>query len=128
MSHIQSVDTELRSAELLERSCEMLGHQYLGMGIHAVYNRDVRGLGFKLAGWVQPCVADVETGKVTLDNSQGNWGDMAVFNGLKQRYGVEAAKEAITKRHLPFREATLSDNRIVLEIDIPDRVEQVVTL
>jgi hypothetical protein len=129
MSHVQTVETEFHSAELLQKSCEMLGHTYLGPGTYEVYSRTVSGLGFQLKDWRQPCVANPETGKVTMDNSQGHWGDISIFNRLKQRYGVEVAKDVATKRNLPFREVTLADNRIALEIDVPEqKQQQVVTI
>lgn len=122
MSHITTVKTEFRNVEVLQAACRILQVPYLGHGQHTVYNRQVNGHAFQLRDWNYPCVVDVADGSVTMDNSQGNWGDIAEFNTFQQRYGVEAAKlEASRLGFTSVKEQSHEDGRITLLIDVPEQ-------
>jgi len=121
LSHITTVKTELRNLEMLQTACRLLDVSYLGFGEHKVYTAQVLGHAFQLDGWKYPCVVNIEKGSVTMDNSQGHWGNMDKFDQFTQRYAVEAAKhEASRLGFNTFTEQTLEDGRIKLVIDVPE--------
>lgn len=120
MSHIVSVQTEVRDPAALAAACQRLQLAPPKPGRFKLYDSEVEGLGVSLRDWVYPVVCQTETGQVRYDNYNGGWGDIARLHELLQRYAVEkAALEARQRGHTAY-EQLLPDGSIKLTIQVGD--------
>lgn len=120
MSHIVSIQTEIRDSTALQFACRRLELAPPMPGRHKLYSSEAEGFGVNLRGWTYPVVCQTETGQVQYDNYNGRWGDIARFHELMQRYAVEkAALEARLRGHIVY-EQPLSDGAIKLTIQVGD--------
>ena len=118
MSHIVTIQTEVRDAEALGLACRRLE---LGEPVHKtvpLFSGEATGYAVRLPDWRYPVVFDVDQGQVCYDNFEGHWGKPAHLNRLLQHYGVEKCRlEARRKGHAVL-ENQLSDGSIKLTIQI----------
>jgi hypothetical protein len=92
MSHVTTVQTEIKDKTALMMACKQLGCQFK-TGKHKVtmYSGSVEcEFSFNLPGWRYP-VALLNDGTLKFDNFNGNWGNSKELDKMKQAYGVEVA-------------------------------------
>lgn len=92
MSHVTTVQTEIKDKTALMMACKQLGLQFR-TGKHTVksYSGSVEcNFSFNLPGWRYP-VAMLDDGTLKFDTFNGHWGDSKELDKLKQTYGVEVA-------------------------------------
>jgi hypothetical protein len=98
MSHTIVHETACRHAGVIERTCQRVNAQYLGVGRFDLYsNRQLPGIGIRLRDWTYPVIFD-ELGKASYDNMDGAWGDEAELRRFCQEYGLEAGRYAYEQR------------------------------
>lgn len=93
MSHIVSIQTQLRDPAGISAACQRLG---LAAPVHAkaqLYaGQTVEGLLVQLPGWRYPIAIDTQTGDIHHDNYGGAWGSQSDLDALIQADACEKAK------------------------------------
>lgn len=118
MSHIVTIETQVRDPAAVDAACRRLGLVSPQNGEHRLYASKAIGLGVQLPGWRYPLVCDTATGKLAYDNFRGRWGQQAQLDQFLQAYAVEKAKiEARRKGHSVI-EQPLADGSIKLTVQV----------
>ena len=100
MSHIVSIETEVRDEAAVQAACSRLRLPAATRGRFELYSSTEEGLGIELPDWRYPVVANTDTGQLCFDNYEGRWGAQQHLDGFLQRYAVEKARiEARRKGH-----------------------------
>jgi hypothetical protein len=118
MSHIVSIQTEVRDPAAVQAACRRLGLAAPSFGVAKLYSAQETGWVVRLPGWHYPVVCQTETGKLAYDNFNGHWGEQRELDLWLQAYAVEKAKlEARKKGHIAS-EQTLADGSIKVTIQV----------
>ena len=115
MSHTTTVDLEVRSMSALRTACNELGYEMREDADVTLFDgKRFQGTEVQIPGWHYPIV--ISQGKVHFDNYEGQWGDPRKLDALKQRYAVNAQKEAARARGYRVREERVGGKvKLVLE-------------
>jgi len=89
LSHIVTIETQVRDPAAIVAACRRLGLMPLQHGEHRLYASKATGLGVQLPGWRYPVVCDTTNGKLAYDNFNGHWGAQHELNRFMQVYAVE---------------------------------------
>ncbi len=116
MSHIVTIQTEVRDAAAIQAACERLRIPPPQEGMHRLFSDTVSGLAVELPGWHYPAVCNLHSGRIEFDNYEGRWGDRKELDRFVQAYAVEKAKLEARKQGHAFSEQTLTDGSIKLQI------------
>jgi hypothetical protein len=116
MSHIVTIQTQLRDSVAIAAACQRLALPAPVLGTATLFQADVVGLLVKLPGWLYPVVVDTATGAVHYDNYGGSWGDPRHLDRFVQYYTVEKATIEARKQGYAVREQGLDDGSIRLQI------------
>ena len=115
MSHIATVQTEIKSLRALRAACKRLklgdpkhGKHHLSAGQTAT------GYAVQLPGWSYPAVFDLKSRRVHFDNFNGHWGNPKELDRLKQAYAVCAAKQHAEQQGMHVTEHQNADGSIQL--------------
>lgn len=118
MSHIVTIETQVRDAEAVRAACRRLG---LPEPVHRtvkLFSGEVAGLTAQLPDWRYPIVCQLDTGEICFDNFKENWGEKERLDAFLQMYAVEKAKIEARKRGHSVSEAPLVDGSIKLTIAV----------
>jgi hypothetical protein len=118
MSHIVTIETEIRDAAAARAACERLKLLSPVDGDHELFSGTVRGLGIQLPNWQYPVVCHLDTGKVEYDNFGGRWGDQKELDRYLQSYAVEKAKVEARRKGYSVTEQTLPNGSIRVSIQV----------
>jgi hypothetical protein len=118
MSHIVSIETEVRDAAAARAACERLRLPTPVEGSHELFSGKVRGLGVQLPNWQYRVVCQLETGKVEFDNFGGRWGDQRELDRFLQAYAVEKAKLEARRKGYSVSEQSLPNGSIKVSIQV----------
>jgi hypothetical protein len=118
LSHIVTVDTQVRDPACVELACRRLQLPAPVAGTHELFSEPATGLAVQLPNWVYPVVCDVGSGKVRYDNFEGRWGDRRQLDSFVQAYAVEKARLEARKRGHTITEQPLADGSIKLVIQV----------
>ena len=91
MSHIVTIEVEIRDETAVRAACRRLSLPEPVHGKHRLFSGEVAGLAVELPNWRYPVVCDLATGETRYDNYEGRWGDQAHLDAFLQRYSVENA-------------------------------------
>ena len=116
MSHIVTVETQVRDAVAVAAACEKLSWQRPLEGKHRLFTQTVSGLAVFPPAWRFPVVCELATGKLHYDNYQGRWGDEKELDRFKQRYAIEKATIEARRLGRSVIEQSLSDGTVKLTI------------
>ena len=118
MSHIVSIQTEVRDPAAIRSACDRLKLPEPVFGATKLFTNSANGWAVRLNEWRYPVVADVNTGKLAYDNYGGRWGKQNRLDEFLQTYAVEKARrEAHLKSH-SVTEQTLDDGSIRLTVQV----------
>lgn len=112
MSHIVTVQTEVRDPVAVHAACGRLGLPAPALGTASLFGGEATGLLVSLPGWLYPAVVDTATGGVRFDNYGGRWGDPRHLDRFLQRYAVEKATIEARRRGHSVAEEALADGSI----------------
>ncbi|SFJ51866.1 DUF1257 domain-containing protein [Planctomicrobium piriforme] len=118
MSHIVSIQTEVRDAAAITAACLRLRLPEPTCGETKLFSSTAAGWAVHLPGWRYPVVCDVTTGNLAYDNFGGRWGDPKQLDALLQAYAVEKAKIEARKQNYRVTEQPLADGSIKLTIQV----------
>jgi len=118
MSHIVTVQTEVRDPAAVRAACRRLGLSPPVAGTTRLFRGEAVGMAVQLPDWVYPVVCDTACGQIRYDNFEGRWGDPRHLDRLVQAYAAEKVKiEARKQGHL-VTEAVLPDGSIRLCLQV----------
>ena len=118
MSHVVTIEAQVRDPEALRSSCRRLG---LDAPVHQtikLFSAEATGHCVQLPRWRYPVVCDTDTGIVHYDNYEGHWGEQTELDKLVQRYAVEKTVIESRKQGYTVTEQTLADGSIKLSVQV----------
>ncbi len=118
MSHIVSVQTEVRDATAVRAACKHLGLAEPVLGTTKLFQGEVNGLAVLLPGWRYPVVADLATGQLKFDDFGGRWGNRKDLDRFLQIYAAEKVKIESHRKGYSVSEQQLPDGSIKLSIQV----------
>lgn len=119
MSHIVTIQAELRDLAAIKAACKRMGLPEPVDGEHALYVGKAKGVAVQLPDWQYPAVFDLATGEAHYDNFGGTWGDDNHLGAFKQAYAVEKAKLEARRKGYSVTERTLPNGNVKLEVTVP---------
>jgi len=118
LSHIVTIETQVRDAAAVRSACQRLGLAAPEQGRAQLFSGEAAGLLVRLPEWQYPVVCDLQTGAVKYDNFEGRWGEQKHLDALLQMYAVEKAKIEARRRGHVCTEQRLSDGSIKLTVNV----------
>jgi len=118
MSHIVSIQTEVRDPLAVAAACLRLGLPLPTEGTATLFEGRATGLLVKLPDWLYPVVVDVAAGRVRYDNYNQCWGKQEHLDRFLQAYAVEKARIEALKRGHRVTEQVLTDGSVKLTISV----------
>jgi hypothetical protein len=118
MSHIVTIQTEVRDPAAVAAACRRLGLPEPVPGTARLFSGEARGLLVRLPGWLYPAVVQTETGRVQFDNYNQAWGKQEQLDRFLQRYAVEKAAIEARRQGHSVVERPLADGSIRLTIGV----------
>ena len=118
MSHIVTIETEVRDTAAVRAACHRLSLAEPVEGKAKLFSGEATGLAVQLPDWIYPVVCDVASGQVLFDNFNGQWGDQKHLDRFLQAYAVERAKLEARRRGHSVTEHALNDGSIKLTVQV----------
>ena len=118
MSHIVTIQTEVRDASAIQAACRRLGLAAPVQGKTSLFSGEVAGWAVQLPDWQYPLVCEIAGGKLHYDNFEGRWGAPQELDRFLQAYAVEKAKLEARRKGHAVTECPLSDGSIKLTIQL----------
>lgn len=118
MSHIVTIQTEVRDAIAVGAACHRLGLETPHVGTAQLFERPVRGLIVRLPEWRYPVVVDLPTGSLYFDNFFGEWGKPVHLDQFLQMYATEKAKLECRRQGHSVIEQILPDGSVKLTVQV----------
>jgi hypothetical protein len=118
VSHIVTIETEVRDATAVRAACQRVGLPEPQQETVELFSGQATGLSVRLPNWRYPVVCELATGQVRFDNFEGRWGDQAQLDRLLQAYAVEKAALEARRRGHSTTEQTLADGSIKLTVHV----------
>ena len=118
MSHIVTIQTEIRDVEALTRGCDRLGLAHPEHRTAQLFSSEVTGYCVELPAWRYPVVCDVDAGTLAFDNFNGRWGEQKHLDSLLQAYAVERTRLEARRHGHTVTEQALADGAIKLTVHV----------
>ena len=118
MSHIVTIQTEVRDATAVHSACHRLQLPPPTHGIARLFTTEATGLLVQLPRWRYPVVCQIETGTLAYDNYRGAWGEQIHLDRFLQGYAVEKTRLEARKAGHDVVEQTLADGSIKLTLQV----------
>ncbi|MFO0846889.1 MAG: hypothetical protein U0797_31745 [Gemmataceae bacterium] len=118
MSHIVTIETEVRDQAAVCAACRRLELPAPVVGTAELYGGQASGLIVRLPGWAYPIIVDTAGGRLRYDNYGGAWGDHAQLDRFLQIYAVEKARIEARRKGHQVSEQALADGSIRLTIRV----------
>ena len=118
MSHVVTIQTQVRDPIAIHSACERLKLPAPVFGTARLFTTEATGWQVKLPDWLYPVVCETTHGRVKFDNYKGRWGDQTHLDSFLQRYAVEKAKLEARKQGHSAKEEQLADGSIRVQIAV----------
>ena len=118
MSHIVTIQTQVRDPAALAAACRRIGIASPVAGRARLFSGEAEGLLVNLPGWRYPVVVDTQAGDLKYDNYNGRWGEQSQLDRLLQAYAVEKATLEARKAGHTVREEAHNDGSVKLTIEL----------
>ena len=118
MSHIVTIQTEVRDPTAVHAACDRLRLAPPRQGTARLFTTEATGLLIKLPSWRYPVVCQTETGTLAFDNYRGRWGEQQYLDRFLQAYAVEKTRIEARKQGHQVTEHLLADGSIRLSIEV----------
>ncbi len=116
MSHLVTIQTQIRDPVAIELACERLQLPPPVQGRAQLFASEATGWQVRLPEWRYPLVCQTETGQLHFDNFGGRWGAPSHLDRFLQCYAVERAKLAARQQGLTAHERLLADGSIQVSV------------
>ena len=118
MSHVVTIETEVKDAVAVRAACRRLNLAEPVWGEVKLYSGKVSGLAVQLPVWRYPICCELSTGQVRYDNYGGHWGDQEHLDAFLQAYAVEKTKIESRRKGHQCTEQRLADGSVKLTINV----------
>jgi len=118
MSHVVTIQTQVRDPAAIAAACNRLGLPPPVNRIVQLFSATAEGLVVELPGWHYPVVCDVARGSLKFDNYNGAWGAQNELEKFMQAYACEKAKIEANRHGHTVTEQRLSDGSVKLTIQL----------
>jgi hypothetical protein len=118
VSHIVTIQTEVRDAAAVKSACQRLSLQPPVEKSVQLFSGAAQGLAVQLTGWLYPVVCDLAAGQLRFDNYGGRWGQQAELDRFLQAYAVEKTFIEARRHGHTVHEQPLADGSVRLTIQI----------
>jgi hypothetical protein len=118
MSHVLTIETEVRDAAAVQAACARLGLPRPAHGTVQLFSGQATGLAVQLSGWIYPVVCQLETGQLKFDNYGGRWGERAQLDHFLQAYAIEMAKLEARRAGHQATETQLADGYVEVTVQL----------
>lgn len=119
MSHIVSIQTQIRDPAAITAACQRLSLPAPMHGTAQLFNgQTASGYQVALPDWRYPLVCDVTSGKLHYDNFGGHWGPQEQLDRFLQAYAVEKTRLEARRKGHTVMEQLLTDGSIKLTIEV----------
>lgn len=118
MSHVVTIETEVRDVQALQAACRRLKLQAPVQGTHRLFGGEVAGVGVQLPNWKYLVVCQLDSGELAYDNYGGRWGMQAELDQFLQAYAAEKAKLEARRNGHAVTEQLLANGSIKLTIQV----------
>ena len=118
MSHIVTIQTQVRDAAAVAAACRRLGLSLPIERTVRLFSGPATGLAVELSGWNYPVVCELASGNLKFDNYGGSWGNQAELEKFLQMYACEKAKIEARRQGHSVTEQPLADGSIKLTIQV----------
>ena len=118
MSHIVTIQTEVRDPAAIRSACDRVGLPLPVHGTARLFTTEATGLLVQLPRWRYPVVCQTETGTLAFDNYRGRWGEQQYLDRFLQAYAVEKTRIEARKQGHDVVEQTLVDGSIKLTVTV----------
>jgi hypothetical protein len=118
LSHIVTIQTQIRDAAAVEAACRRLNLPPPVQGRAQLFATAVDGLTVQLPGWIYPVVCQLESGELKYDNYGGAWGEQQALDRWLQAYAVEKSRLEARKQGHTVTEQPLADGSIRLTVHV----------
>lgn len=118
MSHIVTIQTQVRDPAAVLAACQRLGLPPPVRRTVQLFSSAAEGLAVELPGWRYPLVCDVANGRLKFDNYGGAWGQPMELDRFLQMYACEKAKLEARRQGHTVTEQLLADGSIKLTIQV----------
>jgi hypothetical protein len=109
LSHIVTVNTEIRDHTAVAAACRRHALPEPAQGTAQLYSGQVSGLLVRLPAWLYPVVIDTATGTIRFDNFGGAWGEEKHLHRLLRAYAVERPRGEARKKCYATTETSLAE-------------------
>lgn len=117
MSHIVTIQTQLRDPAAIAAACRRLGLAEPVQGKAELYaGQTAAGLLVQLPGWTYPIAIDTANGSIQHDNYGGAWGNPSALARFLQAYAVEKVRLEARGKGYAVTEQQLGDGSVKLQI------------
>lgn len=116
MSHVVTIQTQVRDPVAIGAACRRLGLPEPARGTAQLFSGEATGLLVQLPGWRYPVVVDTGSGELRYDNYEGQWGEKTRLDRWLQAYAVEMARLEARKNGYAVREQALADGSVRLQL------------
>jgi hypothetical protein len=111
-----AIQTKIHDPMAVNAACQRLNLPAAVQGSAKLFSGEATGLVVQLPDWHYPAVIDTQTGDISYDNYNGQWGEQQHLDRFLQLYAVEKAKLEARKRGFSVTEQTLQDGSIKVQI------------
>ncbi|QDU89608.1 hypothetical protein Pla175_30010 [Pirellulimonas nuda] len=118
MSHIVTIQTEVRCRESVTAACRRLQLPPPTEGTHRLFTSEATGLAVTLPAWRYPVVCELPTGTLRYDHYGGRWGDPRQLDRFLQGYAVERATLVARRSGHAVHEEPIADGSIRLVVQM----------
>lgn len=117
MSHVATVQIQLKDLSLLEAVCRELKVEFIpGQQEVKLYSATATAVAsFKLTNWKYPVAVQAD-GSVKYDNYGGRWGDQSHLNRVLQRYSERIAARHAQRMGMRVQRQERQDGSVVLRL------------
>lgn len=118
MSHIVTIETQVRDPASVRAACERLNLPSPEHKTVTLFSGAATGLAVQLPGWHYPVVCDTTSGQVRFDNYEGRWGEQSELDRFLQAYAIEKARIEARRNGHTLTERPLEDGSVQLTIQV----------
>ena len=118
MSHIVTIETEVRDVGALRAACHRLGLTEPVLETTRLFSGEATGYCVRLPDWRYPVVCNIESGQVKFDSFAGRWGQQCELDRLMQAYAVERTKIEARRKGHTVTEQSLAGGSIKLTVQV----------
>ncbi|MCL2306005.1 MAG: DUF1257 domain-containing protein [Planctomycetaceae bacterium] len=117
MSHIVTIQVEVKDFDAIKSACRRLGLKEPVHGRATIFETEIEGVLVELPDWIYPVVCLTDTGELKYDNYNEKWGDQKHLDRFVQTYCIEKATLEARRKGYSVTEQTLSDGSVKLTVN-----------